>query len=160
MLMYFMLGVFTFENTSLNKFIKTYNSWKNIISLLLFICFESLYIHNYIVGSKINSIIFMLPFIGIWFVLEFSKFISNKWEIKSNSWLMIVSLSSYIIYLFHTTFEGFAKAILRKLTIDSSLWYIFIPEVIIVVSIGLIIPIILNYYILNKSKITRFLFGI
>lgn len=160
MLMYFMLGVFTFENTSLNKFIKTYNSWKNIISLLLFICFESLYIHNYIVGSKINSIIFMLPFIGIWFVLEFSKFISNKWEIKSNSWLMIVSLSSYIIYLFHTTFEGFAKAILRKLTIDSSLWYIFIPEVIIVVSIGLIIPIILNYYIFNKSKITRFLFGI
>lgn len=29
---------------------------------------------------------------------------------------------------FHTTFEGLVKAVLRKLLIDSNVWYVFIPS--------------------------------
>jgi membrane-bound acyltransferase YfiQ involved in biofilm formation len=69
-----------------------------------------------------------------------------------------ISNSSYIIYLFHTTFEGFSKAIFSKLTIGDS-WYMFICEAIVVVSVGVFAPVLL-YRILKKWKLSRFLFGL
>lgn len=73
---------------------------------------------------------------------------------------MMVSSSSYIIYLFHTTFEGFTKAIVRKLPIDTDLWYVFVPSVIVVVLAGVIVPMVLHRYVLNRFKLTRMLFGL
>ena len=34
--------------------------------------------------------------------------------------------------LFHTTFEGFAKAVFRKLPLDGDLRYVFVPEALVV----------------------------
>ena len=43
---------------------------------------------------------------------------------------MMVAASSYIIYLFHTTFEGFAKAVVHKIPIfvDTSNELLFIVK--------------------------------
>ena len=56
----------------------------------------------------------LLPYLGIAAIMALSSFM-EKWNHKSNEWLMVVSSSSYIIYLFHTTFEGFAKAVVHKI---------------------------------------------
>lgn len=73
---------------------------------------------------------------------------------------MIVSSSSYIIYLFHTTFEGFAKAIFSKLALGNSFGYIFLFEAFVIITSGIVIPIILYKYILNRCSTTKYLFGL
>ena len=77
-------------------------------------------------------------------------------------WLLTVSASSYIIYLFHTTFEGFAKALVFKLPYLKNIndGVMFMAGAVVVVACGVIIPIILNEKVLKKFHITRLLFGL
>ena len=110
-------------------------------------------------GGKNTLINAVLPYAGIFFVVELSKLICRYCKDVRGSWLMVVASSSYIIYLFHTTFEGFAKAVFRKLPFDTGLWYVFVPEAIIVVGCGVVMPVLL-YYIIKKYRITRLLFGL
>lgn len=81
---------------------------------------------------------------------------------KGTGWLITVSTSSYIIYLFHTTFEGFAKAVIHRIPIftDSSNEGLFLVNIAVVISCGVVCPIILHRYILNKTRITKILFGL
>lgn len=72
---------------------------------------------------------------------------------------MAVAASSYIIYLFHTTFEGFAKAVFRKLPLDSGLWYVFVPEALVVIASGVVFPMLL-FWLFKKYRATRVLFGL
>lgn len=74
---------------------------------------------------------------------------------------MVVSSLSYIIYLFHTTFEGFAKAVVHKIPLfaDGNS-VLFIINVAIVVGCGVVCPIILHQYVLNKTHFTKVLFGL
>lgn len=86
----------------------------------------------------------------------------EKAKMKYTGWLMAVSVSSYIIYLFHTTFEGFAKAVIHKIPIftDGANGLLFIANTTMVVAFGVIGPIILQRCILNKARITKVLFGL
>lgn len=81
---------------------------------------------------------------------------------KGKGLLMIVSGSSYIIYLFHTTFEGFAKAVVHKIPVfaDTSNEVLFVVNVTVVVLCGVVCPIILHRYVLKKSLVTKILFGL
>lgn len=160
MLVYFMLGVVCFENKALHSFIKNFHSGKVVASVLLFIVFEYITLTNTGMTSIKNITSIMLPYIGILFVLEISKLICKYKSLDKGSILILISSSSYIIYLFHTTFEGFAKAVCRKLPLDSNLTYIFVPEVIAVVGCGVVIPIILYKYVFVRYAITRVLFGL
>ncbi len=73
--------------------------------------------------------------------------------------MMVVAASSYIIYLFHTTFEGFAKTVLRKMPLDSDLWFVFVPEALIVVGCGVVMPVLL-YKVFKRYRVTKLLFGL
>ena len=75
---------------------------------------------------------------------------------------MQISASSYIIYLFHTTFEGFTKSLVLKIPFlnDISNHFIFTIGAIIVISSGVILPIILNEKVLKKYNLTKTLFGL
>lgn len=86
----------------------------------------------------------------------------ERWNRKRNGWLLDVSVSSYIIYLFHTTFEGFAKAVIHKIPffVDGNNEVLFCINVTIVVVCGVLCPIILHRYVLNKTKMTKVLFGL
>lgn len=65
---------------------------------------------------------------------------------------MGVSSSSYIIYLFHTTFEGFAKAVVHRIPfLTDGNDVLFIINASVVVGCGVICPIILHRYVLNKT---------
>uniref|UniRef100_UPI003FF14AF3 hypothetical protein n=1 Tax=Candidatus Limisoma sp. TaxID=3076476 RepID=UPI003FF14AF3 len=74
--------------------------------------------------------------------------------------MLTISATSYIIYLFHTTFEGAAKAALQKfapILLDDPF---FAVGAVLVISAGVAGPMVLYRYILAKYKLTQFIFGI
>lgn len=157
MLMYFMFGVFVFENDCLHHFLKEFNWIKVMCASLSFVLAESLYHTNGII-PLLNV---TLPFIGIWFVIEMAKVVCSNWtDPCEGHFLMWVAKSSYIIYLFSTTFEDFVKAVLRKLPFDSSMWYVFIPVAGLVISSGVVLPMLLHRFVLKKHRVTKLLFGL
>lgn len=155
MFVFFMLGIVAFEHKSLHRFVNDFSLRKSVVAIALFIVSQSANLS--FGGGKIITV--LLPYIGIFFVLEVSKMICHYREVKTGSMILLVSASSYIIYLFHTTFEGFAKAVFRKLPLDSDYWYVFVPEALIVIACGVIVPIIL-FKVFKRYKTTRVLFGL
>lgn len=99
---------------------------------------------------------------GIAAVVCISNLIATRGSRNILKGFMVVSTSSYIIYLFHTTFEGFTKAIVHKVYasygIDGDLWFVLTATCVIMT--GVICPIILHRYILGRYKVTKILFGL
>ena len=155
MIVFFMLGVVAFECRWLHRFVDGFSLGRSAVAAVLFVAAQG--VNSVSGGGKIVTI--LLPYIGICFILEVSKLVCRYREVGKGSLILLVSASSYIIYLFHTTFEGFAKAVFRKLPLDSGLWYIFIPEVLAVIACGVIVPIIL-FKVFRRYKVTRVLFGL
>ena len=155
MIVFFMLGVVAFEYRWLHRFVNGFSLGRSAVAIVLFVAVQS--VNLSLGGGKIMT--YLLPYIGIFFILEVSKLVCRYREVRKGSLMLLVSASSYIIYLFHTTFEGFAKAVFRKLPLDSGLWYIFIPEALAVIACGVIVPIIL-FKVFRRYKVTRVLFGL
>ena len=104
----------------------------------------------------------LIPFIGIAAVLQLSVQMESWVKSEKQNWILQISVSSYIIYLFHTTFEGFAKAVLHKIP---GVWntgsdWVFCMGAILVIVVGVVFPVLLHKYILQKYRITRLLFGL
>lgn len=152
MLVFFMLGVACSDWKQEISFIGKIPAWS---VLGCFAIAESCYVMN-IQGGQIAV---FLPYLGIAAVMVLASLL-EKWNIKGNGWLLVVSTSSYFIYLFHTTFEGFAKAVVAKIPIftEGSNHALFCVNVVMVVACGVVCPIILHHYVLNKTKITKVLF--
>lgn len=94
-------------------------------------------------------------------IVQISYWFKDVLKGKAKSVLMSISLSSYIIYLFHTTFEGFSKSIVHKIPMmNGDNQILFVIGAIFVISCGTVIPIFLHKYILTKSRVTRVLFGL
>ena len=101
--------------------------------------------------------------IGIAFVLRISYALEDFVKTsKCGSVIMTVSSASYIIYLLHTTFEGFMKALVFKLPYLSDLNndMMFTLGAIMVVLAGVVSPILLYMYVLRKYEITKIAFGL
>ena len=154
MLVFFMLGVVCFDWKKEISFTGKIPAWSVLGS---FVIAEIIKITD-IRGGQIEV---LLPYLGIAAVMVLSS-LFEKWNKKGNGWLLVVSASSYIIYLFHTTFEGFAKAVVHKIPVfaDGSNYVLFCLNIVIVVACGVVCPIILHHYVLNKTKITKVLFGL
>lgn len=153
MFVFFMLGIVTFEHKLLQRFVNDFSLRKSSVIITLFLILQSV---NLQLG-EVKTI--LLPYIGIFFILEVSNLICHFHETKAKSLLLLISASSYIIYLFHTTFEGFAKAVCRKLPFDSDLWYVFVPEALAIITCGVVVPIIL-FKVFKRYKVTKVLFGL
>lgn len=100
----------------------------------------------------------VIPFVGIATIIYLSDIISRG--TKKINGLLTISATSYIIYLFHTTFEGAAKAALQKfapILLDDPF---FAVGAVLVISAGVAGPMVLYRYILAKYKLTQFIFGI
>ena len=100
---------------------------------------------------------FLLALCGIYLVAHFARFLEQK-TIKIRTVLLGMAGCTYTIYLFHTTFEGFAKALLQFLPFNNS--SLFIVKAFIVISAGIVAPIILQKLIGRYSKILSFLIGV
>lgn len=73
-------------------------------------------------------------------------------------WLIVVSGSSYIIYLFHTTFEGLVKSLVHKIGSDGGIW--FTAEAVCVIAAGVLLPMLLHRHVLARHGIAQMLFGL
>ena len=159
MLLFFMMGVMVYDWKEEISGAKKVPEWAfvAIFAIAYLISISGLsFAGGYLVsGTKLS-----LPFLGIAAVIASARMIAKSSIPKG--WLMIVSSSSYIIYLFHTTFEGFAKAVIFKIpylnNIGDSL--MFAIGAAITVACGVIIPIILNEKVFKKYSITKVLFGL
>ena len=156
MLIFFMLGVMVYDwKDSLCAFDRV----PKVAYIAAFAIAYALSVAPVGVGY-LESAKYLLPFLGITAVISLSKMIEQL-KLK-NDWLMVTSASSYIIYLFHTTFEGFAKALVFKLPYlkninDSGM---FLIGAVFVVACGVIIPIVLNEKVFKKYTATKLLFGL
>ena len=156
MLVYFMAGVITFDYKAV------FSKFKQIplyIYAILFVVVECLYFSDV---RSFSWMKFLLAFIGIAFILSLSKEIE---KIKSNGVqkvFRILSVSSYFVYLFHTTFEGLAKAILVKASFYEGTisTFSFCMSELFIIAFGLIFPILIYQFVVVRFKTTKFLFGL
>lgn len=103
----------------------------------------------------------LLPWLGIASVMIVSVAVSKYAKGAGLKAVMAVSASNYIIYLFHTTFEGFAKALLQKLHIQVvNADITFVLGVVFVILCGIACPMLLHRLVLQKNKVCRVLFGL
>lgn len=103
----------------------------------------------------------VLPWLGIFSVLTISTLAEKFKRSLVIRLLIFISPSTYIIYIFHTTFEGFAKAIFDKINIlSNSPDLSFCVKGTAAILCGIIAPILLHRFILNRYKILSFLFGL
>lgn len=115
-----------------------------------------------VIGKDMRHFTIVGACLGILMVMQLSKYLEQYAMSGKLRWLMQVSVSSYIIYLFHTTFEGFAKSFVHKIPLlaNGENELMFTIGAIIVICCGVIIPIILHKYVLAKSRVIRTLFGL
>lgn len=142
MFMWFMLGVVCYD---WRVEIKEAKLWHVGLAAVLFAV--ALALREHTVAAT------LCPFLGIAFVMCLSKWIAQS---GSPRWLMTLSESSYIIYLFHSTFMGLALAILLKISFIQAYPLLVL---VLVVAVGVVVPVLLQY-ILQRTRVTRFLFGL
>lgn len=156
MLVYFTGGVLIADLSVVKPEISKLLSGKWSLSLLLlFVILYSMKIG----GLSVNDM--LIAFTGIGAVM----FVSNTIVRLNNSNKGIiydVASASYVIYLFHTTFEGFAKSVIRHfpILIDGGNVLMFSIGAAVVVGCGLIIPLFLHKYVFKYNKFTRIAFGL
>ena len=156
MLKYFMLGVFFINWPRWLDSAKKIPGMIPVCALpVLFAC--TLLVRNDILTGLMG---YILPFAGIHTICVISARIKSLKHITQK--LLVVSASSYIIYLFHTTFEGFVKSLVQQVPLlangNDPLY--FSVGAAAVIGAGIFLPIILHRYILQRNRLLRFLFGL
>lgn len=165
MLVWFMFGVVCFDWKGLIAKITGKKSFYGIISGLMLVCFCLFSVLKFVfqvyVAYFASMATYLLPWFGIGSVIVISTWLTSQAEYKWIKLLLMVGASSYIVYLFHTTFMGFAKGIIYKVHfLDKGNDLIFSLCVLLVVCCGVIFPVLLHKFILKRYKITRVLFGL
>lgn len=156
MLVYFMGGVVVAEELKRKPELKQYfYGWRMLLGIVAWGVAYTLNAN----GIHVSELIIATA--GIWMVLAISRCIvitSNKHQ----GLLYDIAAASYIIYLFHTTFEGFAKSAIRHIPpmIDGENTLMFSAGAIIVISCGVIVPLLLHKYVFKRYRITRVAFGL
>lgn len=151
MLVYFTMGVVCFDY----KHIISFERYKltSIISFCILYMVGNIFTNGGILTT-------LIPYAGIYMILQLSYFMESRTNGKMFICVMQVSVMSYTIYLFHTTFEGLAKSVVHKIPVmNEDNQVAFIVGALFVIVCGIVMPILIHKYILTKYRITRFLFG-
>lgn len=162
MSVWFMLGVVAFDWKDKIKGVTGYGPASAILRSLIVAVFVSASLLNSygsIGGGKIIAAV--LPWSGIGCIMLLSTFLVRYKSRRFMKPLLAISHSGYIIYLFHTAFEGFAKSFLHKLPMAGGDGQsVFVAGCCMVAVVGIAGPIFLHKYVLNKSHVTKILFGL
>lgn len=155
-LVYFMLGVMASDH---RERLVPLGRVPLVFYFMAFLSVEFLYAFF---PQSMGRFTLLIAFLGITFMIQLSKCLVQKGGKMMVFCLMSVSSASYVIYLFHTTFEGFAKAVIHKMdgVVDCSQMPFFLLGFVFVVTLGIWMPILLNDWVLKRYKTTRFLFGL
>lgn len=156
MFLFFCIGCVVWDWRESLNFIKKIPAYIYIFTFLIANYVRATGLTNCIPGGNIVVAVF-----GIGLVVCLSRRIEKRGSRKLQKVLFALSSSSYVIYLFHTTFAGFAKAILLKSPILQSVNndFMFLCSMIFVVTSGILFPLLLDIFVLRKCKYTKLLFG-
>jgi len=153
---YFCIGCLVSDRTMLRNLPTKMNAF---LPLCFFIalCLLTYHIHQDFWKSIAA---FLTSVTGVMLVLSFSEFLGKHSEIIKKS-LLVVAACSYTIYLFHTSFMGFAKAALMKLFQENMAQneVMFMISGLIVITTGVIAPILLHLLVVKHSRVFSFLIG-
>lgn len=155
-LFYFVLGCFTCQYPVIRNKISTIPLWAIAIAFIL------LYIPTTPVSPfEINLFVEKclsvgLAIIGIAFIINISRLIDLR-MVSARKLFVQLSVYSFTIYLFHTTFQGLAKSLLLKLQLTEYLGenLIFVCSILIVNTIGILGPIALYILDAKRDKIIK-----
>ena len=152
---WFMLGVMCYDWKAVLDNVKGNQVCITLILFLMIIVLPNACdLTDLVVVNRWRQLIYMLqPYIGIVFIMCIAKWLSQH---SVPQVILTLSLSSYMIYLFHTTFMGFTKALLMKIPLMGE---VPVLSIIIVVLSGVVFPIVLSNFF-ERYRLTRFLFGI
>jgi fucose 4-O-acetylase-like acetyltransferase len=156
---YFVLGCVVFDRINIRR------SMDRIYFPVAFFIFIGVYILKSNIDNRlINGLItLVLALTGIVFAVNMSKYMSRKTAAICKL-LSGISVYSYTIYLFHTTFEGFAKAAVKTDKISAIVDLCqkdlrFIICAVAVISAGIICPVVLHETAVRYCKPLSFLLG-
>lgn len=140
MWVFFMLGVVLFELKILPIF---HTKWFWSVSLVLYIVAYSIF------PADANWQQLIVAILGIGMTLSIASMLCAAPWLKEQI-ILPIAVSSYTIYLYHTTCSGFAKAALAKISLPDTL---FVCGAILVVICGLIIPLCVHHLIKNTQML-------
>lgn len=155
MFVWFMLGVICSDN-HVGEILRRIKRWKYAVYLIVIAAFG-------ILGAvDMYKYAMYLSWLGIAMVMSVSSLIASMpKESRLIKLFIILSSSSYIIYLFHTTFEGFAKSIVNKFFVSEFVSNgDFVLKAAVVVVCGVVFPILLHKFVLVRYSWLKFLFGL
>lgn len=158
MLVWFMTGVVFCDQKHLwSDYVSMKAHRAMIVTLcLLFAIGSFLFFRGVISRSNV-----LMPWLGIGAVMIFSSWLSRFAASRWMQPLLLVGNASYIVYLFHTTFMGFAKSFVHKMpAMNGGDDLMFCLGTLIVVMAGVAIPVLLYKYVLGKTRITKVAFGL
>jgi len=129
----------------------------NVFLILCFFAIIYVFRERFDLGAFVPVITFVLALCGIYIVAQFAQFLDVKTK-KIRASLLKISTYTYAIYLFHTTFEGFTKAVVLKL-LPQNTGSTFIISAFIVILAGVAGPIILHTIVVRYSRLFSYLIG-
>lgn len=155
-LLWFMVGTSACDYGSIvfsHKFWEKYKNILKIFSIILFVVTSILFLLETPYTNEI------LAWFGIASMMATSTWIAHIRATRYIQPILIVGSASYIIYLFHTTFEGLAKSIVQKVTFFATSDTGFVMGALLCILAGIVGPIVL-FYIIRKFQMTRMIFGL
>lgn len=129
-----------------------WSTWMFVAASLAFIGLSLvLFVLGYSESGNVGRLVAGL--IGILMIVPVSVCLSR---LRVARILVVISEVSMSIYLFHTTFQGFMKALVGRLTVETG----FAVDVTLIVAVGFLGPIVLHRYVLQRFGVTRWLFSL
>ena len=141
------------------KAVFTHKLWEkhnNILKALILILFIATSI-LFLQGTPYTNEV--LSWIGIAATMSISTWVADIRLARFTDPLLVIESASYIIYLFHTTFEGLAKSIAQKAPLFAGSDTGFILGAIVCILAGIVGPVIL-FYVIRRFQVTRIIFGL
>lgn len=165
MLVFFAGGAVTADIMK-NNGVPAFSGLWQLLSVILFAILASYMVLTHGATDLMSTGEMILKLLCHFSGIAMSITLAYQWKLRVSGPLLRITYSvasvSYIIYLWHTTFEGFAKGILNKFH-----WFDLSPHLftawsgaIFIICCGVIIPWFLGKKVFTKWKITGFIFGV
>ncbi len=158
MFVYFMLGVVVFDNEAMRQVSRRAALCGFVVSAVAFVGCIALFGDDGRVGDFMPVAV-ATAMSGTVAMLSLAKIIDGS--MVSRRLLLPMASSTYIIYLLHTTFMGFAKVVTAKLSLTAAQGELaFVAGAAAVVVAGVVLPVIVHRVLLRRYAVLRVLFGI
>lgn len=153
MLPYFAIGMSGYDHrrllTPVLKSIKTISSSSIIVFLCLYVL--TLTIDDTIVKAILQYVVAVSAIMTIGSI---SVIVARRFNAQI---IITIGTASFTIYLFHTTFEGLAKGLLKQSSISNANDLLFAAGASIVIVTGIIAPLLLHRHIFRKNRLLALL---